>query len=145
MKKVRPVWLWRIACVLWLVLIFSQSAMPGAASQAESDGLLSILDGVLPFLTEYLLRKLAHIGEFAILGILLGKSLGRADAKLLLVGLLCALADETIQLFVSGRSSQVSDVWVDFLGILAAAVLLRLCQGCRERRNARKRKTNTKK
>lgn len=131
MKKVRPVWLWRLACVLWLALIFSQSAMPGTASQAESEGLLSALDGIFPFLTVFLLRKLAHIGEFAILGILLGKSLGRTDARLLLVGLLCALTDETVQMFAVGRSSQVSDVWVDFLGILAAVLLLRLFQKLR--------------
>ena len=131
LKKVRPVWLWRLACVLWLALIFSQSAMPGTASQAESEGLLSALDGIFPFLTVFLLRKLAHIGEFAILGILLGKSLGRTDARLLLVGLLCALTDETVQMFAVGRSSQVSDVWVDFLGILAAVLLLRLFQKLR--------------
>lgn len=139
MKKVRPVWLWRLACALWLALIFSQSAMPGAASQAESDGLLSVLDGVLPFLTHFLLRKMAHIGEFAVLGVLLGKSLGRTDAMLLLAGLICALTDETIQLFVVGRSSQVSDVWVDFTGILAGVALLRLYQRFRKRKNARKK------
>lgn len=38
-------------------------------------------------------------------------------------GLLVALTDETIQLFVPGRSGQVTDVWLDFLGILAGSVM----------------------
>ncbi|MBE6932077.1 MAG: VanZ family protein [Ruminococcaceae bacterium] len=133
MKKVRPVWLWRLACFLWLVLIFSQSAMPAPVSQAESSGLLYFLVQIFPFLTEYLLRKLAHFAEFAILGILLGKSLRGPAERLLLTGLLCALCDETIQLFVAGRSSQVSDIWVDFSGILASAVFLWVIRRIRSR------------
>ena len=53
---------------------------------------------------------------------------------MLLAGLLCALCDETIQLFVVGRSSQVSDIWVDFSGILAVAVLLWAIRRFRGRR-----------
>ncbi len=136
LKNTCPLWLWRLACGLWLLLIFSQSAMPAPVSQAESGGLLYLLVQIFPFLTEHLLRKLAHFGEFAILGVFLGKSLKGPNVQMLLAGLLCALCDETIQLFVMGRSSQVSDVWVDFSGILAAAVLLWLFQRFRERKCA---------
>lgn len=124
LKNICPIWIWRLACGLWLLLIFSQSAMPAPVSQAESGGLFYLLVQIFPFLTEHLLRKLAHFTEFAILGIFLGKSLRASTTDVLLAGLLCALCDETIQLFVMGRSSQVSDVWVDFSGILAAAGLL---------------------
>lgn len=124
MKKASPRWPWQLAGILWLLLIFVQSAMPAEASQAESGGLLYLLTQVFPFLTEHMLRKLAHFGEFAILGVLLGQSLHPSYLRTLFAGLLCALCDETIQLFVAGRSSQVSDVWVDFAGVLAAAGLL---------------------
>ena len=49
----------------------------------------------------------------------------------LLGGVLTALADETIQIYSPGRSSQVTDVWLDsagvLAGILAALVLMALC------------------
>ena len=38
--------------------------------------------------------------------------------------MLVASVDETIQLFVSGRSGQVSDVVLDFVGVLCGSVLL---------------------
>ncbi|MDO5140406.1 MAG: VanZ family protein [Eubacteriales bacterium] len=44
-------------------------------------------------------------------------------------GLLTALTDETIQLFVEGRSGQITDVWIDFAGVCfgtAAAILCKL-------------------
>jgi len=137
LKNACPLWLWRLACGLCLLLVFSQSAMPAPVSQAESGGLFYLLVQIFPFLTEHLLRKLAHFAEFAILGILLGKSLKGPNAWMLLSGLLCALCDETIQLFVMGRSSHVGDVWVDFSRILAAAVLLWLLNRFREGRGSR--------
>lgn len=43
-------------------------------------------------------------------------------------GLMTALTDETIQLFSAGRSSQVTDVWIDFAGCLAGiAVCTAIC------------------
>ena len=42
----------------------------------------------------------------------------------LLLGLLTALCDETIQLFVEGRSGQISDVWLDAAGIATGALLI---------------------
>ena len=36
----------------------------------------------------------------------------------MLGGLLTALTDETIQLFVPGRSGQVTDIWIDFSGVM---------------------------
>ena len=51
----------------------------------------------------------------------------------MLGGVLTALTDETIQLFSEGRSSQVTDVWLDSAGVLAgilvAIVLLLACEG----------------
>ena len=41
----------------------------------------------------------------------------------ILGGLLTALTDETIQLFSPGRSSQVLDVWLDFMGVLAGLLV----------------------
>ena len=50
----------------------------------------------------------------------------------MLGGVLTALTDETIQIFSPGRSSQVTDVWLDSAGVLAgiltALVLMALCR-----------------
>ena len=42
---------------------------------------------------------------------------------LVLLGLLTALCDETIQLFYAGRGSSVTDVWIDFAGVLTGMAL----------------------
>ena len=41
---------------------------------------------------------------------------------------LTALTDETIQLFSLGRSSQVTDVWIDFAGVVTGTLLAFLVQ-----------------
>ena len=47
-------------------------------------------------------------------------------------GVLTAMADETIQIYSPGRSSQVTDVWLDSAGVLAgiliALVFMALCR-----------------
>lgn len=52
----------------------------------------------------------------------------------MLGGLLTALTDETIQLFVPGRSGQVTDIWIDFSGVttglLVGLILLGLVRMC---------------
>src|SRR5699024_6504703 len=76
-----------------------------------------------------LVRKGAHIGEYAVLGALLawalpGHSLRRATITLA-IGIAYAITDEVHQLFVPGRAGQVSDVLIDTVGVVVgvAAVL----------------------
>ena len=55
----------------------------------------------------------------------------------LLPGTLAALCDETIQLFVPGRSGQITDVWLDTAGYLTGALLtLLIFRLCRKRPEA---------
>ena len=57
----------------------------------------------------------------------------------LLPGTLAALCDETIQLFVPGRSGQIADVWLDTAGYLTGALLtLLIFFLCRKRPKQRK-------
>ena len=117
-KNGRPVW-W-VLCVLWLAVVFGHSLLPAELSKAESGGLLARLTTGMPFLTDHLLRKFAHFSEFGLLGLLLAQCLRAGFARPALAALLCALADETIQLFVPGRSGQVKDIWIDFAGAVLA-------------------------
>ena len=99
-------------------------------SQAKS---LSVMETVTPYLevfvgegnvTDHLVRKIAHFVEFAVLGFELGllTLLRRREEmnpvlKCLLIGLLVAVLDESLQL-LSERGSQVSDVLLDFCGVM---------------------------
>ena len=52
-------------------------------------------------------------------------------------GTLAALCDETILLFVPGRSGQIADVWLDTAGYLTGALLtLLIFRLCRKRPEA---------
>ncbi len=127
MKKSR-LRLWLLLTVLWLALIFLQSALPAETSRTESGGIWSALQSIFPWLTHHLLRKLAHFAEYAIAGALLTRTCRFAKrfspALPLLLGLLTALSDETLQLFVAGRSGQISDIWLDAAGVLTGALLV---------------------
>ena len=120
--------LWLVLTVLWIALIFLQSLMPAKMSDAESGGILTVIRRLFPWMTNHLLRKLGHFAEYAVAGFLLTRTcLLRKRFTLyqpLLLGLLTALCDETIQLFVEGRSGQISDVWLDAAGIATGALLI---------------------
>ena len=80
-------------------------------------------------LTEHMVRKAAHFCEYTMEGffLLLGTRLFTHKLRFLswpvLLGLLTALCDETIQLFYAGRGSSVTDVWIDFAGVLTGMAL----------------------
>ena len=122
---------WRVLCALWIAAIFLHSLMPAELSKAESGGLLAWLAVLFPGLTHHLLRKLAHFSEFAVLGVLLSQCFRVRVSRPLLAGLLCALCDETIQLFVPGRSGEIRDLWIDFAGAALAVGLTLLVRRIR--------------
>lgn len=104
-----------------LIFIFSNS-FDSQQISAEKSG--KILELLYKFLRENApshstVRKLAHIAEFALLGMsLAGLSVTLRIKPIipLFTGLVSALIDETIQTF-TGRGSMVSDVWIDFAGV----------------------------
>lgn len=79
---------------------------------------------------DHLVRKLAHMTEFAGLGFFLRLTVGqfrlqgwRAWGGALCLGLLAAGMDEFLQQFSVGRSSQLSDVGIDFIGVCAGCLM----------------------
>ena len=133
-----------LAAVACVAFIWGNSLLPATQSAQASRSVLDFLNPLLDLLhipkanAHHLIRKMAHMSEFALLGLLWTTLLFQIkqihlSAALVLAGyfaLLVALTDETIQLFIPGRGSQVSDVWIDFtgscLGILLAWILRRL-------------------
>lgn len=148
----KPVFL--LLTVLWLGFIFGHSLQSAAVSTQESDsvaGFFSVLLFWLPkeevLAATTLIRKGAHLLEFAVLGGLLAadaavcSTLSRSWSAVLLAGMLAALTDETIQLFVPGRSSEVRDVWIDTAGVLLGLLAVLLLRFFWNRRKQRKHET----
>jgi VanZ family protein len=69
------------------------------------------------------LRKGAHVTEYAILGLLLLRAVGR-ELPAFLIGVAYAITDEVHQHFVQGRHASPVDVAIDSAGILLGIVLL---------------------
>ena len=129
--------------IFWIAFIFSNSMDNADASTLKSGAVLALLRRIFgsegAALTEFIVRKTAHFTEFAIEGILLLSVVkGYTTRPLrflgwpLLAGLMTALTDETIQLFSLGRSSQVTDVWIDFAGVVTGTLLAFLVQAILE-------------
>lgn len=80
---------------------------------------------------EFPVRKMAHATEYAILGCLLTKlclslSMKKAYMWSWLMGSAYAATDEFHQLFVPGRSGQITDVMLDSVGCLTGCLLIYL-------------------
>ena len=78
-----------------------------------------------------IIRKLAHLTEFTILGGVVYVVLRRyieygTVVKTIVVGIVIASLDEFIQLFSLGRSSQLSDVLIDTVGIIIGISVVKL-------------------
>ena len=87
-----------------------------------------------------IVRKLAHLTEFTILGSLLYTILRRyitygTVIKTIGLGMLIACLDEFIQLFSPGRSSQFSDILIDTVGIVIGILVVKLVYYIRYKRS----------
>lgn len=78
---------------------------------------------------DLVLRKLAHAGEYAVLGWLSyractinGTSRNRALVFGVALGVLYAISDELHQRFVPGRQGAVIDIMLDSFGVLLGAL-----------------------
>ncbi len=137
-----------IIAIIWMAVIFYFSALPAEKSEKESglvatflcaifvDGFdemsleeqLSYTDAI-----DYPIRKVAHATEYAILGFLLA---GVCIADIngykrwlqflapWLATVIYAATDEFHQLFVEGRSGQVTDVCIDALGGAVGVIVM---------------------
>jgi VanZ family protein len=95
--------------VLWAAVIFTISSVPSL------DSGLGVWDTML--------RKTAHVAEYAILGALLYRAVRREPAAIAL-GSLYAVTDEVHQSFVSGRHGSPLDWLIDTAGVIVGAALM---------------------
>ncbi|WP_238483781.1 VanZ family protein [Anaerosporobacter faecicola] len=151
MKKYKPTkkhirqYICIVGAILWMGVIFSFSARNGSTSTGDSNQ-VGILLGkmVVPNFenwsmekqqnfaekVDYPIRKTAHAMEYAVLGGFLAGAVWNRRKKgwnVVIpwgIGTLYAATDETHQLFVPGRSGQVSDVILDSAGVLIGVGLI---------------------
>ena len=146
-KRFRVIFM--LLTALSILFAFVHSLMPSSVSDAESNGFVLLLQsffqlfGVTPEAVPGVVRKLAHYTEFSVIGAMLtccAYSFDRIKPyrfliQILFVGLLTAVTDETIQLFVEGRAGMIADVWIDFSGVITGSLILLLILLSRKRRN----------
>jgi VanZ family protein len=94
--------------LVWAAVIFTFSSIPSLGTG------LGVWDTIL--------RKGAHTLEYAILGALLLRAIGR-EAPAFLAAVAYAVTDEIHQHFVSGRHSSPVDVAIDSCGVLLGVLI----------------------
>lgn len=123
-KKIIISWL---LLILWMAFIFYMSSCNGNVSSDQSGTIAYVLHNILGINYSdkliFIIRKCAHVSEFFILGILVINLVSKYNVKhiYLISFIICVLyssSDEFHQLFVSGRSGQVTDVLIDLIGVV---------------------------
>lgn len=113
-----------ILLILWMTVIFYFSSRPGFSTGLNQDRLI---------------RKMAHVAEFAVLtliafrtAVLFTQTKLRKNKKrailiaTFLFALVYALSDELHQRFVPHREGKLMDVAIDAIGILGALFIIHL-------------------
>lgn len=125
-----------LLAALTLAFIWGNSLLGRAESQKLSQGLLAEFCAALENVglhidpeNDHWLRKLAHFGEFGLLGAELGllmflnrRQCFQGFVNCAFMGLAAAVTDEALQL-ISNRGSRVQDVLLDFAGFAAGLLL----------------------
>jgi VanZ family protein len=141
-----------ILALVWMCVIFGFSAQTKEESSVVSEGVSYRLVESTGFLfhlhldeeqlreiadsIENVVRKGAHMTEYAILAILIFVWIGQWQLTVLrrgciavLMSALYACSDEVHQLFVAGRAGRFSDVMIDSAGaLLGLALFLVVCR-----------------
>jgi len=96
--------------VAWAALIFALSSIPSLGTGLGT--------------WDTLLRKVAHVTEYAVLGLLLARALPELPAVAWSLGVAYAVTDEIHQTFVEGRHGAPLDVAIDAAGVLVGVLAL---------------------
>ena len=136
MKPRKHWWVW-IIVLLYIYFIFSNSMKVAEVSNQASIKVTWFIVHLLERIGIYanfsvfhgFVRKLAHFSEFAGLGFLVTLALSICPLfnsrflNFLLFLIAIPVADETIQRYFAGRSSQLADMIIDGSGFLSGGIL----------------------
>lgn len=140
-----------ILIILWMGFIFYMSSVGASKSDSNSKGIVSYIitkyDQIINASNEtrayhqskeflntanHVFRKVCHFTEYFILGLLLINfflaleyfTLLKCSILSLLIVLLYAISDEFHQVFIDGRSGQISDVLLDTFGGIVSILII---------------------
>lgn len=106
------------------------SQTPGNDSSKQSNFIVNIIIQVLPItrdILSFIVRKCAHMTEYAILAFLIYKTIVHIENSLIksfIFTFLYACSDEFHQLFIAGRAGQFKDVCIDSTGALIMLLII---------------------
>jgi len=127
-----------LLCAAWMGVIYAMSAMPGDTSGAQSGRIVELMlaairllfgqaaaEAVSAEMISLLVRKAAHMAEYAVLFCLYRRALFLSGARhsgvtALLMCACYAATDEWHQSFVANRGPSVIDVGIDTIGAAIA-------------------------
>lgn len=157
MKRINSKRLFLILTLLWMGVIFFFSSRNGDTSIQDSNrvGQLAgeiFVPGYEDWTSEeqdefaaridHPIRKTAHALEYALLGMLvfgavyMPQKRNRYNLMLSwLIATVYAVSDEVHQLYVPGRSGQVSDVCLDSCGVLAGVLIVLVVTGAYQKKH----------
>ena len=132
-----------VLVVFWMGLIFFFSHQQATVSNGLSSGITEAIVEIVNMMApdndvilnqgsfNFIIRKSAHFGVYLVLGLLVSNGLiysNKSKKKVIILALficvLYAISDEIHQLYVPGRSGQVSDVLLDSTGSLVGILLM---------------------
>ena len=139
---------WAVAFCCWALLIWCHSLIQGPQSSLESGFVVGLVRPLFEALgvtdvdlMTHIVRKGAHFSEYAVLGVLARglfsarlRERGRAPFPAAFLVALVPVCDECLQLFVPGRSGQLTDVLIDLAGVCAGVLLASILSALRRRR-----------
>lgn len=112
-------------------MIFTMSSFDATKSTSQSNYIVNILSNIFNInninTLSIIVRKLAHFTEYIILGILVYNLIYSYNKKIYISIIICiiyAISDEIHQLFVPGRSCQITDILIDSMGSVTGIILL---------------------
>ena len=135
-----------MSLILWMIVIFSFSSADANKSTGTSDKVITTMIEIKDKITDqetpinekeiivknssFYVRKIAHITEYLILGLLMFNALKQFNIlNICYAIILCVLyscTDEFHQLFINGRSGSFRDVLIDTIGILLGTYLYKI-------------------
>lgn len=132
MKKIK----YFIPAIIWMIFIFIMSNTTGNQSANQSNFFVEMLINLIkidPDMLSFIIRKTAHMSEYAILLLLIyyGLHKSKFNFQLLLSFLftfIYACSDEFHQIFIPGRSGQFKDILIDSCGALVMLLIIYLWQ-----------------
>ena len=132
MKNKKLVLAWTLL-ILWMLFIFIMSSFNGVMSSNQSGSIAVLIYNLFDISdtekVSFIVRECAHVSEFFILGILVINLVSKYNVKhiYLISFIICVLyasSDEFHQLFVPGRSGQVTDIFIDMIGVVLGLLLV---------------------